>query len=78
MFAFQLSEVASKEGDQNVSVKEHTKGALCGVGEKVDLETEVAGSVKLEDGREIVPVVDEDGEEVCNCVLPDMAATDDS
>ena len=62
-----------------MSVKEHTKDALYGVGEKkVDLETEVAGSVKLEDGREIVPVVDEDGEEVCNCVLPDMAATDDS
>jgi hypothetical protein len=43
----------------------------------VDLETEVAGSVKSEDGRDIVPVVDEDGE-VCNCVLPDMAAIDDS
>ncbi|OCK93839.1 uncharacterized protein K441DRAFT_660582 [Cenococcum geophilum 1.58] len=78
VFAFQLSKVASKEGGQNVSVKEHTKGALYGVREKkkVDLETEVAASVKLE-GREIVPVVDEDGEEVCNCVLPDMAAIDD-
>ena len=37
------------------------KGALYGVGEnkKVDLEMEVAESVKLEDGREIMPVISE-------------------
>lgn len=49
-----------------MSVKGHAKGALYGVGEKkkVDFETEVAESMKLEDGREIMPVIDEDGEEV--------------
>lgn len=75
IFAFQLMALRCKEGNENVMVKDYTKGALFGSGqenEELDLATEVLeGVVELEKGRKIIPVYDEDGEENCNCFLPD-------
>ncbi|MCJ1342310.1 hypothetical protein MMC31_000491 [Peltigera leucophlebia] len=74
VFAFQLTAVRCKEGSENVKVKDHTKGALFGFGEEreeLEIETEVLEGVgDLEEGREIAPVFDEDGEESYDCVLP--------
>lgn len=75
VFAFQLAVVRCNEGKGDVLVKDYTKGALFGLNqedEELDLETEVLeGFGDLEEGREIIPVFDEDGEENCNCFLPD-------
>ncbi|KAF8866586.1 hypothetical protein BDZ45DRAFT_277047 [Acephala macrosclerotiorum] len=75
VFAFQLSEMWCKEGSDDVVLKDHTKGALFGVGEQkeLDLEAEVVEGVKqLQDGMKVVAVFDEDGDEACICVLPDL------
>lgn len=75
IFAFQLTAVRCKEGNENVMVRDYTKGALFAVGdenEELHLETEILeGFGDLDEGREIIPVFDEDGEENCNCFLPD-------
>lgn len=75
IFAFQLAAVRCKESNENVTVKDYTKGAMFSAGpenEGLDLETEILdGFGDLDEGREIIPVYDEDGEEICNCFLPD-------
>lgn len=75
IFAFQLTAVRCKEGNENVMVKDYTKGAMFAAGdenEELEFKTEVLeGFADLEEGREIIPVFDEDGEENCNCFLPD-------
>jgi len=72
VFAYELSEMWQKRDSKDVTLKSHTKGALFGLdGKELDLETEVVeGLGKLDDGSEVVPAFDEDGEEPCNCVLP--------
>lgn len=84
IFAFQLTAVRCKEvnknvmvkeNNKNVMVKEYTKGAMFSAGdenEELHLETEVLeGFGDLKEGREIIPVFDEDGEDNCDCFLPD-------
>ncbi|MCJ1349555.1 hypothetical protein MMC31_007796, partial [Peltigera leucophlebia] len=75
IFAFQLTAVWCKEANAKFMVKDYTKGAFFGLGQEndeLDLETEVLDGVgDLDEGREIIPVYDEDGEENCNCFLPD-------
>lgn len=75
IFAFQLTAVRCKENKEDVMVKDYTKGAMFSAGdenEELHLETEVLeGFGDLKEGREIIPVFDEDGEENCNCFLPD-------
>lgn len=77
IFAFQLTAVRCKEGNENAIVKDYTKGAMFASAQEnleLDFETEVLyGFGDLGEGRETIPVYDEDGEETCNCLLPDQA-----
>lgn len=77
IFAFQLAAVRCKEANENVRVKDYTKGALFASGqenEELDLQAEVLdGLGDLYEDRETIPVYDEDGEEYCHCFLPDKA-----
>lgn len=77
IFAFKLAAVRCKEGNENVMLKDYTKGALFSSGqenEELDLVTEILdGLGDLYEDRETIPVYDEDGEEYCHCFLPDEA-----
>jgi hypothetical protein len=75
VFAYQLSELWCKTGGDDPMLKDHTAGAMFEArgGDTTErLETEISEGIGkvLMDGREVISVFDEDGDEDCIGVLP--------
>jgi len=75
VFAYQLSELWCKTGEDDPVLKDHTAGAMFearsrDTTERLETEVSEAAGKLLMDGREVVSVFDEDGNEDCICVLP--------